>query len=101
MLAIADDVWRLPLHPANAINAYLIGDVLVDTGIKPSADKIAAMLEGRQISAIALTHAHKDHAGAMTAWPIGRRPRLVRHTGPRGDRDRARGPRARHSGGRD
>ena len=51
--------------PRDAINAYLIGDVLVDTGIKQSADKIGGMLEGRQISAIALTHAHNDHAGAM------------------------------------
>ena len=65
MIPIADDVWQLPLTPRNAINAYLIGDVLVDTGIKQSADKIAGMLEGRQISAIALTHAHNDHAGAM------------------------------------
>ena len=65
MLAIADDVWQLPLTPRNAINAYLIGDVLVDTGIKQSAEKVAAMLEGRSLSAIALTHAHNDHAGAM------------------------------------
>ena len=65
MLAIADDVWQLPLAPRDAVNAYLIGDVLVDTGIPQSADKIAGMLEGRSISAIALTHAHADHAGAM------------------------------------
>ena len=65
MLSIADDVWQLPLTPRNAINAYLIGDVLVDTGIKQSAEKIAGMLAGRTISAIALTHAHADHAGAV------------------------------------
>ena len=65
MRVVADDVWRLALMPRNAINAYLIGDVLVDTGIKQSASKIAGMLEGRSISAIALTHAHGDHAGAM------------------------------------
>ena len=65
MRAIADDVWQLPLLPRDAINVYLIGDVLVDTGVKQSADKIAAMLDGRSISAIALTHAHEDHAGAM------------------------------------
>lgn len=65
MLAIADDVWQLPLTPRDAINAYLVGDVLVDTGIKQSADTIAGLLEGRRISAIALTHAHADHAGAM------------------------------------
>jgi hydroxyacylglutathione hydrolase len=67
VLAIADDVWQLPLTPRDAINAYLIGDVLVDTGVKQSADTIAGMLQGRQISAIALTHAHVDHAGAMKA----------------------------------
>jgi hydroxyacylglutathione hydrolase len=65
VLAIADDVWQLPLTPRDGINAYLIGDVLVDTGVKQSADTIAAMLEGRKISAIVLTHAHVDHAGAM------------------------------------
>ncbi len=65
MVAVADDVWQLALIPRNGINAYLIGDVLVDTGIKQSAGKIAGMLEGRTISAIALTHAHGDHAGAM------------------------------------
>ena len=65
MRAIADDVWQLPLLPRNAINAYLIGDVLVDTGVKQSADKIEAMLDGRSVAAIALTHAHEDHAGAM------------------------------------
>jgi len=65
MRAIAGSVWQLPLVPRNGINAYVIGDVLVDTGIKQSAGKIAGMLEGRSISAIALTHAHGDHAGAM------------------------------------
>jgi hydroxyacylglutathione hydrolase len=48
------------------INAYLIGDVLVDTGIKRSAARITKVLDGRSISAIALTHAHPDHAGAVS-----------------------------------
>ena len=65
MRSVADDVFQLPLIPRNGINAYLIDDVLVDTGIKQSAGKIAGMLEGRSISAIALTHAHGDHAGGM------------------------------------
>jgi len=43
---------------------YVIGDVLVDTGVKQSAGRSAGLLEGRSISAIALTHAHGDHAGA-------------------------------------
>jgi len=61
---ITDDVWRLPLTPRDAINAYLIGDVLVDTGVKQSAEKIPGLLADRQLSAIALTHAHGDHAGS-------------------------------------
>ncbi len=65
MHTIADGVWQLPLTPRNGINAYMIGDVLVDTGIKQSAGKIAGLLEGRSVSAIALTHAHGDHAGAV------------------------------------
>src|SRR3979411_1495703 len=65
MRAIADGVWQLALMPRDGINAYLVGEVLVDTGIKQSAGKITGMLEGRNISAIALTHAHGDHAGAM------------------------------------
>jgi glyoxylase-like metal-dependent hydrolase (beta-lactamase superfamily II) len=65
MRAIADGVSQLELLPRDGINAYLLGDVLVDTGLKQSAGKIAGMLAGREISAIALTHAHGDHAGAM------------------------------------
>jgi len=63
--AIADGVWQLALVPRDGINAYVVGEVLVDTGIKQSAGKITGLLEGRSISAIALTHAHGDHAGAM------------------------------------
>ncbi|HZH24930.1 MAG TPA: MBL fold metallo-hydrolase [Solirubrobacteraceae bacterium] len=65
MHAIADAVWHLPLAPRNAINAYLLGDVLVDTGVKQSAATIARSLAGRSVAAIALTHAHGDHAGSM------------------------------------
>ena len=65
MKPMAPEVWQLPLLPRNGINAYLVGDVLVDTGIKQLAGTIARSLEGRAVSAIALTHAHGDHAGAM------------------------------------
>jgi hydroxyacylglutathione hydrolase len=62
---IADGVWQLPLTLRSGINAYLIGDVLVDTGIDRSADRIERVLVGRSISAIVLTHAHGDHAGSV------------------------------------
>lgn len=60
---LAPDVWRLPLMPRDAINAYVIGDVLIDAGIKQHAKKIVRELEGRDIRAHALTHVHQDHAG--------------------------------------
>ena len=36
MNQLADDVWQIPLAPRNGVNAYLVGDVLVDAGyIRP------------------------------------------------------------------
>ncbi|MCW2990147.1 MAG: beta-lactamase domain protein, partial [Solirubrobacterales bacterium] len=63
MHQIAEDVWQLPLLPRNGINAYVLGDVLVDAGAKPHAKKILAAVAGRSISAHAITHAHGDHVG--------------------------------------
>jgi glyoxylase-like metal-dependent hydrolase (beta-lactamase superfamily II) len=64
MKQIADDVFQIPLTPRNGINAYLLGDVLVDTGLRSSAGAIKAALGGRKLRAIALTHAHGDHVGS-------------------------------------
>src|SRR3954452_19525213 len=64
MREIAPDVFHLPLTPRNGVNAYLIGDVLVDTGLRTSAGKIKDALGGRKLQAIALTHAHGDHGGS-------------------------------------
>src|SRR3954463_421359 len=64
MRQIAPDVFHLPLTPRNGVNAYLVGDVLVDTGLRTSAGKIEEALGGRKLQAIALTHAHGDHGGS-------------------------------------
>ncbi len=48
----------------NSINTYLVGDVLVDAGARFDGKKILKQLEGRDLSAHALTHAHPDHQGA-------------------------------------
>ena len=64
MREIATDVFQLALTPRNAVNAYLLGDVLVDTGLRTSAKKIRAELGDRKLQAIALTHAHGDHGGS-------------------------------------
>jgi len=62
---LADDVWHLNTIPIpNAVNAYLIGDVLVDAGGKRSGRRILRQLDGHDVSAHALTHAHPDHQGA-------------------------------------
>ena len=62
---LADGVWHLNTFVIpNAINAYLIEDVLVDAGTRQSAPKILKQLQGHRVSAHALTHAHPDHQGA-------------------------------------
>ena len=63
MIEIAPDVFHLPLTPRNGINAYVIGDVIVDAGLASSAKKIVKAVEGRPIRALAATHAHVDHLG--------------------------------------
>jgi len=61
---IAPDVFHLPLTPRNGVNAYLIGDVLVDTGLPTSAGKLKNIVRERGVKTIALTHAHGDHVGS-------------------------------------
>ena len=65
MKELADGVWHLNTIPLpNAVNAYLLGDVLVDAGGRRSGSKILRQLEGHTVTAHALTHAHPDHQGA-------------------------------------
>jgi hydroxyacylglutathione hydrolase len=61
---IATDVHQITLAPRNAINAYLLGKVLVDTGVSTSSKKLGAAVREHGVEAIALTHAHGDHAGS-------------------------------------
>ena len=63
MNELAPGVFQIPLFPRNGINAYLVGDVLVDAGIKGSAKKVLKAVQGRTIRAHAITHAHIDHVG--------------------------------------
>ena len=63
MHEVAPDVWQIPLLPRNGVNAYLVGDVLVDAGTKGMAKKVLEQIDGRSISAHAITHAHGDHVG--------------------------------------
>src|SRR5581483_7843456 len=65
MKQLADGVWQLDTVPLpNAVNAYLIGDVLVDSGGRRSARRILRQLAGHEVRAHAITHAHPDHLGS-------------------------------------
>jgi hydroxyacylglutathione hydrolase len=67
MRQVADGVWQIPLMPRDAVNAYVLGDVLVDAGYGNHGKKLPGRLAGRAITAHALTHAHPDHVGGSKA----------------------------------
>jgi glyoxylase-like metal-dependent hydrolase (beta-lactamase superfamily II) len=60
---LAPGVWRLDQFPRPLINVYLAEDVLIDAGRSWDARRIRRQLAGREISLLALTHAHADHQG--------------------------------------
>jgi glyoxylase-like metal-dependent hydrolase (beta-lactamase superfamily II) len=62
MISNGHDVWQIPLA-RRSVNAYLLGDVLVDAGAKLHGKKVVGALSGRTVSAHAITHAHPDHVG--------------------------------------
>jgi hydroxyacylglutathione hydrolase len=61
---LADELWLLRGFPPHAINVYLAGDVLIDAATRHAGKRILRQLEGRDVNAHALTHAHPDHQGA-------------------------------------
>ncbi len=64
MKKIAPDVFQIPLMPRNSINAYLIEDVVIDAGIRSSANLLLKNLKNYEVNTHALTHAHADHQGS-------------------------------------
>lgn len=60
---LAPNVWQLDGFPPNAINAYLVGDVLIDAATRWAARRIFRQLGERKLSMLALTHVHPDHQG--------------------------------------
>lgn len=67
MQELADGVWHLSGFPPNNVNVYVIGDVLLDAGTAIDKRRILRQIDGREIRAHALTHAHFDHYGASHA----------------------------------
>jgi hydroxyacylglutathione hydrolase len=64
---LAEGVWQLDGSPRDAVNVYVIGDVLVDAGTLLDRGRILKQVEGRGIAAHALTHGHPDHYGSSHA----------------------------------
>lgn len=67
MHPVARNVWWIPLIPPDVLNIYVAGDVLIDSGGRLARRRLLRFLEGRKISAHALTHAHPDHQGCSRA----------------------------------
>ncbi len=63
MKELAKDVYQLGGWPRNAINVYLVGDVLIDAATRRAERRILRQIEGHTLTAHALTHAHPDHQG--------------------------------------
>jgi hydroxyacylglutathione hydrolase len=67
MNEIAPGVFLLSGWPRNAINVYLVEDVLIDAATRQGERRILRQIAGRKLSAHALTHAHPDHQGSSHA----------------------------------
>jgi hydroxyacylglutathione hydrolase len=61
---LVDGVWQLRGFPPDAINVYLVEDVIVDAATRYAGRRILREVGGHEISVHALTHAHPDHQGA-------------------------------------
>jgi glyoxylase-like metal-dependent hydrolase (beta-lactamase superfamily II) len=64
MEPVAPGVWLLKGFPPYAVNQYLLGDVLIDTGTRWAGRRLLRALRQRPPSLIALTHCHPDHRGS-------------------------------------
>ena len=64
---VAPDLLRICLVRSDIVNAYIAGDVLIDSGSSFSCGKLLKVLERYQLSGHALTHGHLDHQGCSHA----------------------------------
>ena len=67
MKQLAEDVYLLRGWPPNAINVYLVGDVLIDAATRQAERRIMREIAGHEVNTHALTHAHPDHQGSSHA----------------------------------
>jgi glyoxylase-like metal-dependent hydrolase (beta-lactamase superfamily II) len=67
MKELAPGVHQLRGFPPDAINVYLVGDVLIDAATRQAERRIMRQIAGHTVTAHALTHAHPDHQGSSHA----------------------------------
>src|ERR1700733_5182261 len=67
MKQLAAGVHQLKGWPPNAINVYLVGDVLIDAATRQGEKRIMRQIADSGLTAHTLTHAHPDHQGASHA----------------------------------
>jgi glyoxylase-like metal-dependent hydrolase (beta-lactamase superfamily II) len=67
MKQLAEDVYQLKGWPPNAINVYLMGDVLIDAATRQGEKRIMRQIADKTVNAHALTHVHPDHQGSSHA----------------------------------
>ena len=60
---VAEDVFHIALTPRDGVNAYLLGDIVVDADTKGAGKRLIKALRGHAAGALALTHGHPDQAG--------------------------------------
>jgi hydroxyacylglutathione hydrolase len=65
MRRVAEDVFQIPLAPRDGVNAYLLGDVVVDAGTSGAGKRLVRALQG---------HAVGVHAFEVPVW-VGERDR--------------------------
>jgi hydroxyacylglutathione hydrolase len=64
---VAKNVWQICGFPPNLVNAYLVGEVLIDAGIRWDRRLFFRALDGVALKLVALTHVHPDHQGVAKA----------------------------------
>lgn len=64
---ISTGIYQLSGFPQNMINIYLVGDTLLDAGIRGDASRILKALKPHPVKRHVLTHVHPDHQGASHA----------------------------------
>ncbi|MFL5827416.1 MAG: MBL fold metallo-hydrolase [Thermoleophilaceae bacterium] len=64
MRQLADGLHQLSGFPPNIMNVYLADGVLIDAATRHARRRILRQLQGREVTAHALTHVHPDHQGS-------------------------------------